>query len=147
VSGFEPVDILQAVCHIVEQIVKGKAQVENAYTRAVTPGGNRRALDVMSRVFRPVNAEWRGIGSIPDSGLELEEEFAHYDALHKFPVELVHIPDPKGCRCGDVLKGMLIPPECPLFGKRCTPMSPVGPCMVSSEGSCAAYYKYGGEER
>ncbi|RLB76153.1 MAG: hydrogenase formation protein HypD, partial [Deltaproteobacteria bacterium] len=101
---------------------------------------------VIEKVFVPADAEWRGIGVIPMSGLELREEFSEYDALKKFKIELRDAPDPPGCRCGDVLKGVLLPPECPLFGKKCKPESPVGPCMVSSEGSCAAYYKYGGAE-
>ena len=143
VGGFEPVDILKAIYHLTVQIAGKAARVENAYTRAVTAGGNRRAWEVIDRVFEPVDAEWRGIGSIPPSGLKLREKYAQFDALNKFDVELTPIPDPRGCRCGDVLKGLLIPPECPLFGSRCTPASPVGPCMVSSEGSCAAYYKYG----
>jgi hydrogenase expression/formation protein HypD len=98
----------------------------------------------MEAVFEPVDAEWRGIGTIPLSGLKLRREYAHLDALERFDVKLISIPEPRGCRCGDVLKGLIIPPECPLFGTRCTPALPVGPCMVSSEGSCAAYYKYEG---
>jgi hydrogenase expression/formation protein HypD len=148
VGGFEPVDILKAIYRITLQVVGKVARVENAYTRAVTAEGNRKAREVVERVFEPVDAEWRGIGSISLSGLKLREQYAYLDALKKFDVELTHIPDPRGCRCGDVLRGLLIPPECPLFGSRCTPASPVGPCMVSSEGSCAAYYKYemtGGE--
>jgi hydrogenase expression/formation protein HypD len=144
VGGFEPVDILQAIHRIVLQVGEGTARVENAYTRAVTAKGNARAVEVMEEVFEPVDAEWRGIGTIPLSGLKMREEFQRYDALKCFDVELVSAPEPRGCRCGDVLKGLLVPTECPLFGKRCTPVSPVGPCMVSSEGSCAAYYRYEG---
>jgi hydrogenase expression/formation protein HypD len=144
VAGFEPVDILFAVHRILLQVAKGKAGVENAYTRVVSREGNGRAMRVVEEVFEPVDAEWRGIGTIPLSGLGLRDEFRRFDALRRFEVELVSIPDPRGCRCGDVLKGLLIPPECPLFGRQCTPESPVGPCMVSSEGSCAAYYKYEG---
>jgi hydrogenase expression/formation protein HypD len=142
VGGFEPVDILMAIHRIVLQVVRSESRVENAYTRAVSATGNRRALQAMERVFEEVDAEWRGIGVIPLSGLKLREEFSDLDALGRFDVELTSIPEPRGCRCGDVLKGLLIPPECPLFGKRCRPVSPVGPCMVSSEGSCAAYFKY-----
>jgi hydrogenase expression/formation protein HypD len=144
VGGFEPVDMLKAIAYIVRQISEGEARVENAYTRAVKPEGNSRAMTAIDTVFEAVDAEWRGIGSIPLSGLRLRQRYAHLDALKRFNVTLVPIPEPKGCRCGDVLKGLLIPPECPLFGARCTPTSPVGPCMVSSEGSCAAYYKYEG---
>ena len=115
----------------------------NAYGRVVTEKGNVNAMETMNRVFKPVAAEWRGIGSILGSGLAFKKEFIRFDALEKFQIELSNVPDPPGCRCGDVLKGIMIPPECGLFGKRCRPESPVGPCMVSSEGSCAAYYKYG----
>lgn len=144
VGGFEPVDMLMAISLLVRQIAEGEARVENAYARAVKPEGNSKALEAIDTVFEAADAEWRGIGTIPLSGLELRKKYAHLDALKKFDVELVSIPEPRGCRCGDVLKGLLIPPECPLFGARCTPASPVGPCMVSSEGSCAAYYKYEG---
>lgn len=142
VGGFEPVDILSAIYEIVRRISKGEAGVANTYKRAVSEKGNIRALEVINRVFEPEDATWRGIGVIPESGLKLKSEFAHLDALKHFRLCLTKSPDPKGCRCGDVLRGVLIPPECGLFGKRCTPEHPVGPCMVSSEGSCAAYYKY-----
>jgi hydrogenase expression/formation protein HypD len=146
VSGFEPVDILLAVEDIVRRVTEKRGGVGNAYSRVVTEEGNKHAVEIMNRVFQPVEAEWRGIGFIPESGLALREEFEHLDALKRFGVELVSHPDPKGCRCGDVLKGLIIPPECALFATRCKPESAVGPCMVSSEGSCAAYYKYGGDE-
>ncbi len=143
VAGFEPADILRAVDELVERIVSNTPGVGNAYERVVTEGGNMKALEVMRKVFRPAPAEWRGIGVIPDSGLVLRTEYAHLDALKRFDVPLVTQKEPAGCRCGDVLKGIIVPTECALFGKKCTPESPVGPCMVSSEGSCAAYYKYG----
>ena len=143
VAGFEPVDILMAIIDIAARVSSHTAGVGNAYGRAVTAKGNTRAQDIMRKVFNTVDAEWRGIGLIPESGLALQEEYERFDALKFFDVPLVSKPDPKGCRCGDVLKGVIIPPECALFGKKCTPTSPVGPCMVSSEGSCAAYYKYG----
>jgi len=142
VAGFEPVDILMAVYETVRMITAGEHSVGNAYSRAVAPAGNTKALEVMRRVFTEVDAAWRGLGEIPASGLALRDEFAGYDALKKFGVELREAKDPAGCRCGDVLKGVILPPECKLFGTRCTPVNPVGPCMVSSEGSCAAYYKY-----
>jgi len=144
VGGFEPVDVLAALYALVRQIARGEARVENAYARAVTGGGNRTAVEVMGKVFKAVDAEWRGIGTIPKSGLALRDEYRLFDALETFGIGLRPVPEPKGCRCGDVLRGLIIPPECALFGKRCTPEAPVGPCMVSSEGSCAAFYKYGG---
>ena len=144
VAGFEPVDILMAVYEIVRQIVNGESKVVNTYGRVVTREGNIEAQRIMEKVFEPVDAEWRGIGVISKSGLELREEYSQFDALRRFNIELKDAPDPPGCRCGDVLKGVLLPPECPLFGEKCKPESPIGPCMVSSEGSCAAYYKYGG---
>jgi len=143
VGGFEPVDILTAVYEIVRQVSTGKAGVANTYRRAVSRKGNAHALEVMDRVFEPVDADWRGIGTIPKSGLRLRDEFANLEALKHFGLHLTESPDPRGCRCGDVLKGVILPPECALFGKKCTPENPVGPCMVSSEGSCAAYYRYG----
>lgn len=143
VAGFEPVDILLAIDDIIDRISKKSAGVGNAYGRVVTERGNTQAMDIMHQVFKPVQAEWRGIGSIPNSGLDLRDEYTHFDALKKFNIKLVSQPEPKGCRCGDVLKGVIIPPECGLFSKTCTPETPVGPCMVSTEGSCAAYYKYG----
>jgi hydrogenase expression/formation protein HypD len=146
VAGFEPADILMAVDELIERIANKTSGVGNAYERVVTEEGNKKALEVMEMVFRPAAAEWRGIGVIPDSGLILRPEYAHFDALTRFKVPLVTQKEPAGCRCGDVLKGIIVPPECALFGKICTPESPVGPCMVSSEGSCAAYYKYGAGE-
>ena len=144
VSGFEPVDILMAVYEIVKQVANGESKVVNTYGRVVTKEGNIEAKRIMEKVFMPADAEWRGIGVIPKSGLELRKDYFKFDALEKFGIELKDAPDPPGCRCGDVLKGVLLPPECPLFGNKCKPENPVGPCMVSSEGSCAAYYKYGG---
>jgi len=144
VGGFEPVDILMAVYEIIRRISRNEAGVVNAYKRAVEAQGNLKALRVMDQVFRVVDAEWRGLGTIPDSGLALREEYICLDALSHFELELPPVPEPKGCRCGDVLKGVIIPPECALFAKKCTPETPVGACMVSSEGSCAAYYKYEG---
>jgi len=163
VAGFEPVDILIAILALLRQIARrregGSVEVENAYGRAVTGEGNLKAMEVMGKVFKVVDAEWRGIGVIPRSGLALGDEYAHMDALAVFGGELGSSHETAGraaaartgmsagCRCGEVLRGVIVPPECPLFGKRCVPESPVGPCMVSSEGSCAAYYKYGsGEE-
>jgi hydrogenase expression/formation protein HypD len=142
VAGFEPVDILQALYMFVTMRNEGKIEVVNAYTRVVSDEGNPKAMSVMNEIFSPCDALWRGIGLIPGSGLEIRDEFAGYDAMRVFDMQLHDVPEIKGCRCGDVLKGKLSPDKCPLFGKACTPASPVGPCMVSTEGSCAAYYKY-----
>ena len=142
VAGFEPVDILLAISDLVQQIGEERSEVSNCYSRAVTLKGNTEAQRVTDLVFERVEAEWRGIGRIPSSGLALRPEFREVDALHRFEMELVPVAEPPGCRCGDVLKGLLLPPQCGLFGKRCTPQHPVGPCMVSSEGSCSAFFKY-----
>lgn len=142
VAGFEPVDILQALYMFVTMRNEGKVEVVNAYTRVVSDEGNPKAVSIMNEVFSPCDALWRGIGLIPGSGLTIRDEYADYDAMRVFGMQLHDVPEIKGCRCGDVLKGKMSPEKCPLFGKACTPASPVGPCMVSTEGSCAAYYKY-----
>ena len=142
VAGFEPVDILQALYMFVTMRGEGKIEVVNAYTRVVSDAGNPKAMSIMDEVFSPCDALWRGIGLIPGSGLTMREEFAGFDAMRVFGMQLRDVPEIKGCRCGDVLKGKMSPDKCPLFGKACTPASPVGPCMVSTEGSCAAYFKY-----
>ncbi len=142
VAGFEPVDILQALYMFVTMRNEGKVEVVNAYTRVVSDEGNPKAVSIMNEVFSPCDALWRGIGLIPGSGLTIRDEYADYDAMRVFGMQLHDVPEIKGCRCGDVLKGKMPPEKCPLFGKACTPASPVGPCMVSTEGSCAAYYKY-----
>lgn len=144
VAGFEPLDILQAIVALVEMAEGEHPTVANAYGRSVREEGNPTALQVMERVFAVTAAEWRGFGPIPASGLALRPEFAHRDAALAFPVEVAPAPEPKGCRCGEVLRGVLDPPGCPLFRRACTPQTPVGPCMVSAEGACAAYYQYGG---
>lgn len=112
------------------------------YARGVRSGGNPAALALLDRVFQPCDAEWRGIGIIPGSGLALREEFAAYDAALKFEVDVSYSREPQSCICGSILTGQKIPPQCGLFGKACNPDHPVGPCMVSSEGTCAAYYHY-----
>lgn len=142
VAGFEPLDILQALDLFVTMRKEGRADVVNAYTRVVSDAGNPKAVSIMYEVFEPADALWRGIGMIPGSGLVMRDEFAAFDAMKVFDLQLREVPEIKGCRCGDVLKGKMSPDKCPLFGKACTPASPVGPCMVSTEGSCAAYYKY-----
>jgi len=143
VSGFEPVDILMAVDSLVEQIESGQPRVDIAYRRGVKPEGNRAALELMEKVFEGGEAEWRGIGVVPGSGLKLRTEYEKYDADKKFEVKVSPAKESKGCICGAVLRGVSTPPECKLFRRVCTPERPVGPCMVSSEGSCATYYQYG----
>ncbi|HUX48989.1 MAG TPA: hydrogenase formation protein HypD [Dehalococcoidia bacterium] len=143
ISGFEPLDILLCIDKLVEQIEKGEPKVEIAYPRGVKPAGNRKAWQLTERVFEIGEANWRGIGIVPQSGLKVREKYERFDADKAFSVTLKPPKEPKGCRCGDVIRGAAMPLECKLFRKVCTPESPVGPCMVSSEGACAAYYQYG----
>ena len=142
VGGFEPADILLALCRLAESLRDREPRVENAYPRAVGEQGNPRARELVDKVYEPKDALWRGLGMIPASGLGIRAEYADMDALQRLGVEVREVPKIPGCRCGDVLKGIVTPRQCPLFGKACTPLEPVGPCMVSTEGSCAAYYKY-----
>jgi hydrogenase expression/formation protein HypD len=142
IAGFEPLDILQAMLMLVRQVKSRKPAVEIQYKRAVKPGGNPRAQAVLDRVFQHDDAEWRGIGSIPGSGLAIRDEFAALDAFKQIQVEVEPSREPRGCLCGKVLQGLVKPVDCPHFGKSCSPGHPVGPCMVSSEGTCAAYFKY-----
>lgn len=139
VTGFEPRDVLAALVTLTAQ---KEPAVTIEYTRAVQPEGNAAAQAVMARVFEPCDAAWRGLGVIPGSGLALSEALRAFDAAARFPVDPGESLEPRGCRCGEVLRGLIDPPECGLFGRRCTPEEPVGACMVSSEGSCAAYYRY-----
>ncbi|MGN0008626.1 MAG: hydrogenase formation protein HypD [Desulfovibrionaceae bacterium] len=142
VAGFEPEDILLALCLMAEQRRAGTPAVVNAYRRAVSDEGNPRARAVMEQVFQPVDALWRGLDMLPESGLGIRPEFSDMDAMIRLGLSLPEVRKTRGCRCGEVLKGRLSPNQCPLFGRHCTPANPVGPCMVSTEGSCAAYYKY-----
>ncbi|XUX00298.1 MAG: hydrogenase formation protein HypD [Dehalogenimonas sp.] len=143
VSGFEPLDILYCVDLIVDQIEAGKPKVETAYSRAVKGEGNQVALAMLDRVFAPAAANWRGVGMIPGSGLAIRPEFAAHDAEKVFDIKLDEPPrEPAGCLCGEVIRAVKTPEECKLFRKVCTPENPIGPCMVSSEGSCAAYYHF-----
>ena len=142
VTGFDPLDIIQALLFLARCHTQGKPQTANLYPRAVPDLGNPKAEATMHEVFRPVDALWRGLGRIPASGLALRERFARFDAALRFDIEIRETPPLPGCRCGQVLQGRLRPDQCPLFGKGCTPAKPVGPCMVSTEGSCAAYFKY-----
>jgi hydrogenase expression/formation protein HypD len=144
IAGFEPVDILQAVCSLVDMIEERGPGVSNDYARSVRPEGNRVAQHIMQRVFQVGAAEWRGLGSIPDSGLLLRDEYAAFDAARQFPVHVGPGREPKGCCCGQVLRGVMEPSACALFARKCTPEHPIGPCMVSGEGACAAYMQYGG---
>ena len=144
IAGFEPLDILQAIEMILRQLAAGRCDVENQYKRVVPWEGNLRALEVMADVFelRP-HFEWRGLGFISHSGLKLSDRYADLDAEVRFSVPGVRVADPKACQCGEVLKGVIKPWECKVFGTACTPERPIGTCMVSSEGACAAYYNFG----
>lgn len=142
VAGFEPQEMLDGIESILAQLVAGKAEVGNAYTKVVRPEGNRAAWALIEKVFRPADTPWRGIGTIPGSGLALRDACATWDAAKRFGIEITDVEDDHGCRCGEVICGLIDPPECPLFGAACTPASPVGPCMVSREGNCQAHYKY-----
>ena len=145
VSGFEPLDILQCIDMLVAQVERGEAKVEIAYTRGVQREGNTVAQRLMNEVFEPCPAQWRGMGTIPGSGLKLRREFSSYDAEKVFDIDPGPTREPRGCICGEVLRGVKTPVDCPLFGRSCTPENPVGACMVSSEGSCFTYYLYGGK--
>jgi hydrogenase expression/formation protein HypD len=143
-AGFEPLDILQAIVMLLRQLRDGRCEVENQYTRAVADEGNPKALEILQEVFelRP-HFEWRGLGFISQSALKLNDDFAEWDAELRFEVPGVRVADPKACQCGEVLKGVIRPWECKVFGTACTPERPIGTCMVSSEGACAAYYNFG----
>jgi hydrogenase expression/formation protein HypD len=152
VSGFEPLDILMSVYMLAKQIKKGEAKVENEYARVVKYEGNQKALKALERVFEPYDLKWRGFPVIPRSGMKLRNEFEKYDARVLYEDELKDVShhefeEPKGCRCAEVLRGLIESTECPLFAKACTPQHPVGPCMVSIEGSCNILSKYYGTER
>jgi hydrogenase expression/formation protein HypD len=144
VAGFEPLDVLQSTWMVLKQIDEGRCDIENQYNRIVPENGNPMALSAVGRVFELREFfEWRGLGSIDHSGVKVRATFAHYDAERKFSVPAIRIADPKSCQCGEVLKGAIKPHECKVFGKACTPETPLGALMVSSEGACAAYYQFG----
>ncbi|UCF96522.1 MAG: hydrogenase formation protein HypD [Spirochaetaceae bacterium] len=143
ITGFEPLDLLQGILAVLRQIARGECRVENAYTRAVRPGGNPKAREIMDRVLETSDTLWRGLGRIPDSGLVLRRGFRDADAELRFSLPALENVEPPGCSCARVLQGRVLPSECTLFGERCTPETPVGPCMVSSEGTCAASFRYG----
>jgi len=142
IAGFEPLDVLQAIGLLVGQIERGEARVENQYRRVVSPQGNPKARALLEDVFEPCDSVWRGLGSLPGSGLKLSPHYGYFDAERRFDIRAVDGREPPGCLCGDILRGLKRPPDCPLFRRTCSPESPVGACMVSSEGTCAAYYKY-----
>ncbi len=143
VAGFEPLDLLQALAMVTRQIAEGRCEVENQYSRIVPEHGNPQALAAMETVFEPRDSfEWRGLGSIAHSGVRLREAFAAFDAERLFTLAHQRVADPGDCQCAEVLRGMIRPPQCRLFGRACTPQTPVGALMVSSEGACAAHYRY-----
>lgn len=142
VAGFEPVDILGAILNLVEQVNSANPTVAIEYSRVVTMEGNLKAQNIINEVFKPVDAKWRGVGVIPMSGLELRSQYIDFDAAIKFNVDIEETKDETGCICGQILQGLKNPTDCPLFGKKCKPENPVGACMVSSEGTCAASYRY-----
>lgn len=142
VTGFEPVDVLQGVWMLAKQLQEGRSEIEIAYRRGVNADGNPTARALIEDVFEPTDAEWRGIGVIPGTGLAMRPAYAAWDASKRFDVAPPEPREIPGCQCGEVLRGAILPFECRLFGKGCTPEHPIGPCMVSSEGSCAAYYRY-----
>jgi len=144
VAGFEPLDVLQSLWMVLAQLREGRCEIENQYARIVGQGGNAAALRAVGQVYELREFfEWRGLGSIDHSGVRLRSRYAHFDAERKFALPNVRIADPKACQCGEVLKGVIKPRQCKLFGTACTPQTPVGALMVSSEGACAAYYQYG----
>ncbi len=142
ISGFEPLDILQTIYMLVKHVEEGVAKVEIQYKRTVRPSGNTLAMELLYKIFETCDADWRGIGVIPGSGLKLKEEFSDIDADQVFSPKLPPTKEHKGCSCGEVLRGVKFPYQCKLYAKACTPEKPIGPCMVSTEGACAAYYRY-----
>ena len=142
VVGFEPTDILEGLYRLIRLLERDEAGVEIQYSRAVRPEGNVKAMHLLNEVFEPARATWRGLGAIPDSGLKIRDAFSRHDAERSFDLEVPLPEDPKGCACGDVIRGLKTPPDCAFFASKCTPEEPIGPCMVSTEGTCAAYYKY-----
>lgn len=145
VAGFETTDLLNGLVLLARQIGSGNICVENTYQRAVSWEGNSRAQKMVEEIFEPTDMEWRGLGVIPKSGLAIRKEYSDFDAEKRFEITLPEAEEAKGCLCGSILKGINTPTECPLFDTRCTPSNPIGPCMVSSEGTCAAFHKYGRE--
>lgn len=148
VAGFEPLDVLQSIWMVLKQIKEGRAEIENQYARIVPEGGNTPALAAVTEVYELREFfEWRGLGSIDHSGMKIRDSYKDYDAEFKFTMPNIKIADPKSCQCGEVLKGVIKPWQCKVFGSACTPETPLGALMVSSEGACAAYYQYGGVKK
>ncbi len=147
VAGFEPMQIIEGLGEICRQLAEGSAEVKSIYTAVVTEQGNTVAQKIIAECFEPVDGWWRGLGKIEKSTLKLKDKYSRFDALKRFNITETPGEDTSGCRCGEVLCGLIEPPQCGLFGKSCTPDSPVGPCMVSSEGACSAWFKYGRERR
>ena len=143
ISGFEPKDILKSMDMLISQIKNKKPSIEIQYTRVVDPDGNKTAHDILKEVFIIVDSRWRGIGDMPKSGMTLNKNYENFDAFKKFDLKISKASENKYCQCGNVLLGLKTPKDCRLFGKACSPGNPIGPCMVSSEGTCAAVYKYG----
>ncbi len=142
VSGFEAGDLLYSILQLMEMLAEKRPELKNEYTRLVRPEGNPAARELLHRVFRHGDSDWRGLGLLPDSGYEIRPEYRPWDARHKFSFRETPAEEPEGCRCGQIIRGVQSPGSCPLFGTVCTPEQPVGPCMVSGEGSCAAHYRY-----
>lgn len=142
VTGFDAQHIISGIAMLLKQIAEGRAEVEIQYKAVVNPDGNVKAVSFIEEYFEPCESYWRGIGMLPDSGLKLKGKWRHRDAEAVFKLKVPDYPEPEGCQCGLVLRGVKMPDECPMFGKACTPDKPIGACMVSTEGSCAAYYKY-----
>ncbi len=147
ICGFEPLDVLQGVLMLVGQVESGRAAVEIQYSRGVREQGNRKARRIMEEVFKPVDSNWRGIGTVPGTGLDLKPEFERWNAQARYRLDLPEPKEPDGCICGSILRGSASPGDCALFGKLCTPATPVGACMVSSEGACQAHYRWRGKPR
>ncbi len=144
IAGFEPLDVMQAILMLVRQVNEGRAEVENEFTRAVSPEGNEKAQNLVSDVFELRRSfEWRGLGKVPYSALRIREKYAEFDAERRYGLEYKPVPDNKACECGAILRGVKKPTDCKIFGTVCTPETPMGSCMVSSEGACAAHYTYG----
>ena len=142
VAGFAPLEVAYALCVLVDLVLEGRHDAVNCYRHLVRPEGNQPALRLMDKYMEKRDAEWRGLGVVPGSGLGLRPEFAWFDAASRMEIAVSHAPEPEGCRCADVLRGRLVPTQCARFGQACTPASPLGPCMVSSEGACAAHFAY-----
>lgn len=142
IAGFEPLQMMEGILHLAQQAVAGEARLENLYAKVVGEGPHPHAWPLIERVFEPADAAWRALGVMPESGLDLRAEYAAFDAFDRFSLVLGEDKDPPGCRCGEVITGRCAPLDCPLFGGVCTPVTPIGPCMVSSEGTCQAWFKY-----